>query len=546
MPIIYYLRKWIKNDDCSFASLLLIISFWPHYVTNSIDTTLYIVHKSTFMSKLQKTLHNFLLASLLSILCLNISAQITEAEINMDGIVFPRYSTEERDDIIPIQGQCIYNTSVKSIQCYDGTAWINEGLNCWDLNGDGIANPTEDINNDGFFNALDCQGSTGPTGPLGPTGSPGPMGPTGPTGATGPIGPIGPEGPQGPAGTPGGPPGPEGPIGPTGATGATGPAGPTGPMGLTGPAGPQGPMGDPGGPEGPMGPQGIPGPAGPQGPQGPMGIEGPAGFTGATGPVGPIGPIGPTGATGATGSPGPPGMPGPEGAPGPPGAIGATGPEGPVGPVGATGATGPIGPSGPTGSTGAEGPPGPAGEQGPPGSTGDDGIHCWDLDGDGINDLNEDINGDGVFNTFDCSSTASSNLDLVVSSTAFVAEEGSETYSSDFGIAVLCCTEASMFAPLHLPAGTTINSIEYHYYDNNSSGQLSFSLFSDPIDSPTAAVTVTISTGNAFASNNLQSSGNISLNYTLQSDAGYFIHVANDTDWTDLYIKGVSINYTLP
>lgn len=135
---------------------------------------------------------------------------------------------------------------------------------------------------------------------------------------------------------------------------------------------------------------------------------------------------------------------------------------------------------------------------------------------------------------------------MIVSFTSFVAEEGSETYSSDFGIGVLCCLEASMYAPLNLHAGTIINSIEYHYYDNNSSSQLSFSLFSDPIDSATAAVSVTISTGNASASNILQSSGVISLNYTLLGTSGYFINVSNDTDWTDLYIKGVTINYTLP
>jgi hypothetical protein len=35
-----------------------------------------------------------------------------------------------------------------------------DGLNCWDLDGDGVADPEEDINGDGVHNALDCQGST--------------------------------------------------------------------------------------------------------------------------------------------------------------------------------------------------------------------------------------------------------------------------------------------------------------------------------------------------------------------------------------------------
>jgi len=36
-----------------------------------------------------------------------------------------------------------------------------DGLSCWDLNGDGVADPAEDINDDGDFNALDCQGTDG-------------------------------------------------------------------------------------------------------------------------------------------------------------------------------------------------------------------------------------------------------------------------------------------------------------------------------------------------------------------------------------------------
>ena len=38
------------------------------------------------------------------------------------------------------------------------------GLNCWDLNGDRLGNPSEDRNGDGVINALDCQGPMGPAG----------------------------------------------------------------------------------------------------------------------------------------------------------------------------------------------------------------------------------------------------------------------------------------------------------------------------------------------------------------------------------------------
>ncbi len=77
------------------------------------------------------------------------------------------------------------------------------GLECWDLDGDGIHDALEDVNGDGFWNALDClgpQGPQGPQGPAGPAGPAGPQGPQGPAGPAGPIGPIGPMGPPGPAG----------------------------------------------------------------------------------------------------------------------------------------------------------------------------------------------------------------------------------------------------------------------------------------------------------------------------------------------------------
>lgn len=106
----------------------------------------------------------------------------------------------------------------------------NDGLACWDLNGNGVGDPNEDIYPDGLFNALDCQGAVGAAGPVGPAG------PQGPVGLTGAQGPAGAQGPQGATGT-------QGPVGLTGATGPAGATGPQGPIGLTGPTGPQGPAG---------------------------------------------------------------------------------------------------------------------------------------------------------------------------------------------------------------------------------------------------------------------------------------------------------------
>lgn len=59
-----------------------------------------------------------------------------------------------------------------------------------------------------------------------------------------------------------------------------------------------------------------------------------------------------------------------------------------------------------------QGPPGPPGEPGLPGPAGEDGLSCWDLDGDGVADPAEDINGDGNFDALDCQGSGESCWDL--------------------------------------------------------------------------------------------------------------------------------------
>ncbi len=52
-----------------------------------------------------------------------------------------------------------------------------DGVNCWDLNENGIGDIlSEDINGDGFVDVLDCSGPVGPEGPPGPQGVPGDQG----------------------------------------------------------------------------------------------------------------------------------------------------------------------------------------------------------------------------------------------------------------------------------------------------------------------------------------------------------------------------------
>ncbi len=94
-----------------------------------------------------------------------------------------------------------------------------DGINCWDVNGNGVNDPEEDVNGDDVFDAQDCLGAPGPEGPEGPQGEPGPPGLPG---DAGPQGPDGPEGPEGPQGVPG-PEGPEGDGGPRGPQGEPGP-----------------------------------------------------------------------------------------------------------------------------------------------------------------------------------------------------------------------------------------------------------------------------------------------------------------------------------
>lgn len=78
-----------------------------------------------------------------------------------------------------------------------------DGINCWDLNGNGVNEPAEDANGDGSFDALDCQGPQGLPGEPGAQGEPGPQGDPGPTGPAGQDGDDGADGQRGLPGEPG-------------------------------------------------------------------------------------------------------------------------------------------------------------------------------------------------------------------------------------------------------------------------------------------------------------------------------------------------------
>jgi hypothetical protein len=178
--------------------------------------------------------------------------------------------------------------------------------------------------------------------------------------------------------------------------GPQGEKGDTGPQGPVGPAGPQGEQGDTG-PAGPAGPQGEQGDTGPQGPAGPQGEQGVAGLAcwDANGNGKPDkdedtngdGKYDALDCMGAVGPQGPQGNTGPQG---------IAGPMGPAGPQGPQGGQGEAGPQGEKGDTGPMGPIGPRGEQGVAG------LSCWDANGNGKPNKEEDSNGDGKYDALDC------------------------------------------------------------------------------------------------------------------------------------------------
>ena len=57
---------------------------------------------------------------------ISLSAQsVFETEVNPDGVVFPRMTTAQRDSIVPVEGQCIFNIDEGRLNCYNGMSWKN-------------------------------------------------------------------------------------------------------------------------------------------------------------------------------------------------------------------------------------------------------------------------------------------------------------------------------------------------------------------------------------------------------------------------------------
>jgi hypothetical protein len=215
----------------------------------------------------------------------------------------------------------------------------DDGLNCWDLNGNGEGDPEEDRNGDGEFDALDCQGAPGVSGADGAGGD--------------------------------------------GTSGAPGPEGSGGADGwncwdLNGNG-----EGDPD--EDRNG----------DGEFDALDCQGADGRDGSSAGSGPQGPAGTDGRDcwDLNGN----GEGDPDEDRNDDGEFDALDCQG------ADGRDGSSGGSGPQGSAGADGVDGRDGVDGSDGAAGQDGVNCWDLNGDGVGDLEtEDTNGDGVVNVEDC------------------------------------------------------------------------------------------------------------------------------------------------
>ena len=391
-----------------------------------------------------KKLYNLIVIAIISCICtIEANAQnnvgigtttpdassILEMQSTTQGVLVPRMLAVARLAIVtPANGLLVYDLDSMCFFYYKAGIWTNmctaaattgptgpigptgvgavgptgangvtgpTGIHCWDLNGNNINDPAEDINSDGVWDALDCRGATGAVGATGLTGAVGATGASGADGATGAVGATGLTGATGANGATGltgavGATGASGADGATGAVGATGTAGPTGAMGTngavgaTGPMGPTGPTGFGIGPTGPTGSTGAAGPTGANGTNGTNGATGPTGAAGTNGTNGVTGPTGLTGAAGTNGTNGTNGATGPTGAAGTNGTNGVTGPTGLTGAAGTNGTNGTNGATGPTGLTGTAGTNGTNGTNGATGPTGPDWIITSDnYDADG-------------------------------------------------------------------------------------------------------------------------------------------------------------------
>ena len=127
---------------------------------------------------------------------------------------------------------------------------------------------------------------------------------------------------------------------------------------------------------------------------------------------------------------------------------------------------------------GCDGDDGAVGAQGPTGTgtDGDDGLACWDLNGNGVGDPAEDINGDGLFDAADCgagSDPVAAAVEAAKAESCAVCHDGvgvekhQSVYDKYVDASALTLTLNSVSSALVAPGDYTV-TLNFSITDNGS------------------------------------------------------------------------------
>ncbi len=181
-----------------------------------------------------------------------------------------------------------------------------------------------------------------------------------------------------------------------------------------------------------------------------------------------------------------------------------------------------------------------------------------DLDVAGTFKLTDGTQGDGKVLTSDASgnaswvtpATPSQERTLILGPTT--AQPSNNTYNFYRNYKMFFFQEVNgytVYVPYNLPAGTTINSITYYYYDNSSS-DISFRLFFSDINTNSSQSYYLTQFTSSGASTEMQSETLTFNNFTLNDDFnrsfGFFPVNGTWPGDDTLSFRGIKITYTLP
>ncbi len=120
------------------------------------------------------------------------------------------------------------------------------------------------------------------------------------------------------------------------------------------------------------------------------------------------------------------------------------------------------------GCEGKDGAPGSDGLDGAPGAAGTDGQACWDLNGNGVGDPEEDVNGDGVVDVYDCNAYADGAYEIAQLHAGYFTEhpyDGTESCLNCHGKLADGFLETAHFTWEGL--ATNVDGHEAHFHGKN-------------------------------------------------------------------------------